>query len=51
MDDLILVANTLFNWVKRFYDSLMSDWGILGYAIVSSFVIARVIRFMRKMFR
>lgn len=51
MDDLITVSNTLFRWLKSFYDSFLSDWGIIGMAIISFLVIPRVTNFMRRMFR
>lgn len=51
MDDLISTANYLLQWAKSFYDSFLTDWGILGMAIISFFVLPRVTNFIRRMFK
>lgn len=45
------VAEFLFTTGKRFFDSFLVDWGILGFAIISFFVIPRVVNFMKRLFR
>lgn len=48
---LTQVAQFLFNSGKSFFDSFMSDWGIIGYGIVIAFVIPRVVNFMKRFFQ
>lgn len=50
MDALIQTADIMISWMKMFYDSFLTDWGILGMAIISFFVVPRVVNFIKRMF-
>lgn len=45
------VANFLLNSGKLFFDSIMIDWGVIGYGIVAVFVIARLENFVKRFFK
>lgn len=44
------VATFLFNSGKLFFDSLLSDWGIIGLGIISCFIIPRITNFIKRFF-
>lgn len=44
-------ADFLFSSGKKFFDSFLSDWGIIGYGIIIVFIIPRVVNFMKRFFR
>lgn len=48
---LTQVAQFLFSTGSRFFNSILSDWGIIGYGILSTFLIVRVTNFIRRFFR
>lgn len=48
---LVQVADFLFMSGKKFFDSLLTDWGIIGFGIISMFVFPRVVNFMKRFFR
>lgn len=48
---LVQVADFLFSSGKKFFDSLLTDWGIIGFGIISVFVLPRVVNFMKRFFR
>lgn len=48
---MVDVANYLFNTSILFFNSLMSDWGIIGIGIVSTFLLVRVANFIRRFFK
>lgn len=43
---LAQVADFLFLSGKKFFDSLLTDWGIIGFGIISMFVFPRVVNFI-----
>lgn len=45
------VANWLFNTGLRFFNSVLNDWGIIGIGILSTFLLVRVVNFMRRFFK
>lgn len=45
------VANFLFDSGKRIFDSLLSDWGIIGISVIASFVLIRVAEFIKRFFK
>lgn len=51
MEVLGQTAQSLFTWIKVFFDSLLTDWGIIGFAILAFFIVPRVENFIRRMFR
>lgn len=48
---LVTVANSLFQWGKMFFQSLITDWGIIGFGIVCTFILVRVVNFIKRFFR
>lgn len=48
---MVDVAQWLFNTGILFFNSLLSDWGIIGLGIISTFLLVRVVNFMRRFFR
>lgn len=48
---LLQVAQFLFNTASDFFNSLLSDWGIIGFGIVATFLLVRVTNFIRRFFR
>lgn len=45
------VADFLFSTGRSFFNSFLSDWDILGYAIISFFIFPRVVNFIKRFFR
>lgn len=45
------VAQYLFNTSILFFNSIVSDWGIIGMGILSTFLLIRVVNFMRRFFK
>lgn len=45
------VANWLFSTGLSFFNSILSDWGIVGIGILSTFLLVRVVNFMRRFFK
>lgn len=45
------VANFLFVSGKKFFDSFLSDWGIIGFGMIAVFVVPRIVNFMKRFFR
>lgn len=48
---MVEVANYLFNTSILFFNSLMSDWGIIGIGVISTFLLVRVVNFIRRFFK
>lgn len=48
---LLQVSEFLFNVATNIFDSLLSDWGIIGLGIVSTFLLIRVVNFIRRLFK
>lgn len=44
-------ANWLFSIGSSFFNSLLSDWGIIGFGVLSTFLIVRVFNFVKRFFR
>lgn len=44
------VADFLFTSGKKFFDSLLTDWGIIGMGIIFMFIMPRVVNFMKRFF-
>lgn len=49
--DLITITVWLFNTGKSLFDSILTDWGIIGLGILSTFLIIRVVNFMKRFFK
>lgn len=49
--ELVQVADFLYSTSLSLFNSLKSDWGILGLFILSSFLLIRVANFMRRFFK
>lgn len=47
----VQVANFLFSLAKQIFDSISTSWGVIGFGILSTFLFARVINFIRRFFR
>lgn len=45
------VAQYLFSTGQLFFNSILTDWGIIGYGILSTFIIIRVVNFVRRLFK
>lgn len=45
------VANWIFSTGLSFFNSILSDWGIIGVGILSTFLLIRVVNFMRRFFK
>lgn len=48
---MVDVANFLFDTGRKFFNSFLSDWDVIGYGIISVFVVPRVYNFIRRFFR
>lgn len=48
---MVEVADFLFNSGIAFFNSLVNDWGIIGIGIVSTFLLIRVVNFIRRFFK
>lgn len=48
---LIQVSEFIFKTALDFFNSLLSDWGIIGLGIVSTFLLIRVVNFIRRLFK
>ena len=47
---MVDVADFIFSICKNFFDSFLSDWGIIGFGIISIFIIPRVANFVKRLF-
>lgn len=47
----VQVADFLFSTGKLIFDSLLTDWGIIGIGILSTFFIVRVTNFIKRFFK
>lgn len=48
---LVDVANFLFNTSVSFFNSIMTDWGIIGIGLISTFLLIRVVNFIKRFFK
>lgn len=48
---LVQVSDFLFNLGSMFFNSILSDWGIIGLGLISTFLIVRVVNFIRRFFK
>lgn len=44
-------AQWLFSTGLSFFNSIMSDWGVIGVGLVSTFLIIRVVNFVKRFFK
>lgn len=51
VDLLTTVAQFLFSVGSKFFNSILTDWGIIGLGVLSTFVIIRVVNFVRRLFK
>lgn len=45
------VATWLFNVGIAFFNSLLYDWGIIGFGVISTFLLIRVVNFIKRFFK
>lgn len=48
---LVQVSNFLFSVGLSLFNSIMSDWGIIGLGLISTFLLIRVVNFMKRFFK
>lgn len=48
---LVDVANFLFNTSISFFNSIITDWGIIGVGLIATFLLIRVANFIRRFFK
>lgn len=41
-------AQFLISSAKAFFDSLLSDWGVIGYGIIAVLIVRPVIKFIKR---
>lgn len=45
------VAQWLFDTGSLFFNSIMTDWGIVGLGVIATFLIIRVVNFVKRFLR
>lgn len=48
---MVEVSNWLFNIGSMFFQSILNDWGIIGLGLISTFILVRVVNFIKRFFR
>lgn len=48
---LTQVSSFLFSVGKLFFDSILSDWGIIGLGLIATFLVIRVVKFIKRFFK
>lgn len=48
---LVQVSNFLFSVGLSLFNSLMTEWGIIGLGLVSTFLLIRVVNFIKRFFK
>lgn len=48
---LVQVSQFLYSVGSMFFNSIMSEWGIIGIGLISTFLIIRVVNFIRRFFK
>lgn len=48
---LAKVATFLFDSGKEIFDSILNDWGLIGYGIIFMFIMPRVVNIMKRFFK
>lgn len=48
---LVQVSTFLFSVGSQFFSSIMSDWGIIGLGLIATFLLIRVVNFIKRFFK
>lgn len=48
---LLQVANFMFDSSRKLFQSMLTDWGIIGLSLIGTFLLIRVANFMRRFFK
>lgn len=47
----VQVGNFLIDTMLKYFNSIATDWGIIGIGMISIFVLQRVINFIKRFFK